>query len=110
MLNKINVNPKRQILIIYIFLTLVTLAVFWQVNQFDFINIDDDIYVTDNSRVQSGITLEGLRWAFTTSHAQFWHPLTWLSLMSDYHLYGLSAGGFHLTNLVLHILSTLLLF
>ena len=110
MLNKINISPQRYILIVYIFLALVPLAVFWQVNQFDFINIDDDIYVTDNSPVQSGITLDGLRWAFGTTHAQFWHPLTWLSLMFDQHLYGLSAGGYHVTNLILHILSTLLLF
>jgi len=88
----------------------VTLAVYWQVNQFDFVNIDDEIYVTQNSRVQSGITLDGFRWTFFTTYAQFWHPLTWLSLMFDYQLYGLNAGGYHLTNLILHILSALLLF
>ncbi|MFZ2398595.1 MAG: glycosyltransferase family 39 protein [Smithella sp.] len=87
-----------------------TLAVFWQVNQYDFINIDDEVYVTENLHVRSGITLDGLRWAFSTTYAEFWHPLTWLSLMLDYQLYGLNAGGYHLTNLILHILSTLLLF
>lgn len=89
---------------------LATLAVFWQVNQYDFINIDDEVYVTENLHVRSGITLDGLRWAFSTTYAEFWHPLTWLSLMLDYQLYGLNAGGYHLTNLILHILSTLLLF
>ncbi|MFZ3103433.1 MAG: glycosyltransferase family 39 protein [Smithella sp.] len=87
-----------------------TLAVFWQVNQYDFINIDDEVYATENLHVRSGITLDGLRWAFSTTYAEFWHPLTWLSLMLDYQLYGLNAGGYHLTNLILHILSTLLLF
>jgi len=51
-----------------------------------------------------------ISWAFTTTYADFWHPLTWLSLMLDYRLYGLNAGGYHVTNLIFHILSTLLLF
>ena len=110
MLNKLNINPRKQKLIVYIALTVVTLAVFWQVNHYDFINIDDNIYVTGNSHIQSGITLDGFRWAFSSTYAEFWHPLTWLSLMFDYQLYGLNAGGYHLTNLILHILSALLLF
>ena len=110
MLNKLNINPRKQKLIVYIALTVVTLAVFWQVNHYDFINIDDNIYVTGNSHIQSGITLDGIRWAFSSTYAEFWHPLTWLSLMFDYQLYGLNAGGYHLTNLILHILSALLLF
>jgi protein O-mannosyl-transferase len=110
MLSKLNISSGRQKIIIYILLTVVTWAVLRQVNQFDFINIDDDIYVTDNTHVRSGITLEGIRWAFSTTYAEFWHPLTWLSLMLDYQLYGLNAGGYHVTNLIVHILSTLLLF
>ena len=101
---------KTQVLIIYVSLVAITLAVFWQVNQFNFVSFDDYVYVTHNSDIQSGITLEGIRWAFSTTHAEFWHPLTWLSLMLDYQLYGLNAGGYHITNLVLHILSTLLIF
>jgi Flp pilus assembly protein TadD len=110
MLNKINISFKKQNLIVYIFLVIVTIAVYWQVNQHNFINCDDPVYVTDNLHVQSGITLDGFRWAFSTTYAEFWHPLTWLSLMLDYQFYGLNAGGYHLTNLILHILSTLLLF
>jgi protein O-mannosyl-transferase len=91
-------------------LTVITVAVFWQVNRYSFVGLDDTVYVTENSHVQSGITPENIRWAFGTTDAQFWHPLTWLSLMLDYQLYGLNAGGYHLTNLILHILSTLLLF
>ncbi|PKN51913.1 MAG: hypothetical protein CVU55_09170 [Deltaproteobacteria bacterium HGW-Deltaproteobacteria-13] len=110
MFNKINISPSKQILTVYIFLTLITLAVLGQVNQFNFINFDDNVYVTQNSHVQAGISADGVRWAFGTIHAEFWHPLTWLSLMFDYQLYGPNASGFHLTNLILHILSTLLLF
>ncbi len=110
MLNKININSPKKKLIIYIILTVVTLTVYWQVSQYDFVNLDDTVYVTENFQVQSGITLDGLIWAFSTVHAEFWHPLTWLSLMFDAQLHGLQAGGYHLTNLILHILSALLLF
>ena len=110
MLNKINISPNRQKLIVYIVLAVVTLAVFWQVNQYDFISYDDNVYVTQNSHIKSGITLEGFLWAFSTRYADIWNPLVWLSFMSDYQLYGLSAGGYHLTNVILHLMSTLLLF
>jgi tetratricopeptide (TPR) repeat protein len=111
MLNRINLNSDRQKLIIYLTLTVVTFTVFWQVNLYDFTNFDDPLYVTENSHIQSGITLTGIRWAFATTYADsLWHPLIWLSLMLDYQLFGLNAGGYHITNLILHIFSTLLLF
>jgi protein O-mannosyl-transferase len=109
-LNMINIKFKKQNLIIYIILALTTFSIFGQVNQYPFVNIDDNIYVTKNSHISSGITIDGIRWAFSTTYAEFWHPLTWISLMADYQLYGLNPGGYHLTNLILHILSTLLLF
>jgi tetratricopeptide (TPR) repeat protein len=110
MLNKINISSREQRLIIYAVLTVVIFAVFWQVNQFDFINFDDNVYVTQNSHIQSGLTAEGVRWAFSTKYFGLWNPLVWLSFMFDYQLYGLNAGGYHLTNLILHIMSALLLF
>jgi tetratricopeptide (TPR) repeat protein len=110
MLNKINISPGRQKLIVYIALVVVTLAVFWQINQYDFISFDDNLYVTKNSHIQSGITLDGFRWAFSTRYLDLWNPLLWLSFMFDYQLHGLNAGGYHLTNVILHILSALLLF
>ena len=105
-----NISNRKQKLIVYIVLTLVTLAVFWQVNQFGFVNLDDQAYVEENSHIQSGITLDGICWAFSTTNQNLWNPLIWLSLMFDYQLFGLNAGGYHMTNLILHILSTLLLF
>ena len=110
MLNKINISPDRQKLIVYIVLIVVTFAVFWQVNQYNFINFDDPGYVTENSHIQSGFTLDGFRWAFSTKDSGLWNPLVWLSLMFDYQLHGLNAGGYHLTNLILHVMSALLLF
>jgi len=108
MLNKINISSKERILIVYIVLAIVTLAVYWQVNQYSFV-FDDTDYVTENSHVKSGITLEGFRWAFSTATQRLWNPLICLSLMFDYQLFCLNAGGYHMTNLILHILSTLLL-
>lgn len=87
-----------------------TLAVYLQVANHDFIVFDDDQYVTDNPVVKQGITLEGIRWAFTSIHASNWHPLTWLSHMLDCELFGLHAGAHHLINVALHLLNTFLLF
>jgi protein O-mannosyl-transferase len=109
MLSKINMNPSKQRLIVYIVLTVVTLAVYWQVHQYDFVIIDDQYYVTGNSYVQSGITLDGILAAFSIK-PYGWDPLTFISLMFDNELYGLNAGGYHVTNVILHVLSTLLLF
>ncbi|MBN1470919.1 MAG: tetratricopeptide repeat protein [Syntrophaceae bacterium] len=110
MSNSLKKNHSKQKIVIYIVLALLTFAVYWQVDQFGFTTLDDDIYVTENGHVQSGISSDGVHWAFSTTYAEFWHPLTWLSLMFNYQLHGLNAGGYHLTNIVLHILSTLLLF
>jgi len=91
-------------------LTLMTLAVYWPVNSHDFINYDDDEYVTENPHVQKGFTAESIRWAFTTGYAANWHPLTWLSHMLDCQFFRLDAGRHHLVNVLLHIANTLLLF
>lgn len=100
----------HQTLVISLFLTLLTAAAFWQLPGHDFITIDDNVYVTNNSYVDAGLTAKSIRWAFTTVKAEFWHPLTWLSLMTDSQLFGGSLGGYHFTNLLLHIINTLLLF
>jgi tetratricopeptide (TPR) repeat protein len=93
-----------------LFLMAAILASYWQVRNFDFINLDDTAYVTENRRVQDGITLEGVRWAFTTNRSANWHPLTWLSHMLDCELYGMNPAGHHLTSLLFHMANTLLLF
>ena len=97
-------------LLIYILLITMTIAAYSQVMGFDFVNIDDPVYVTENLHIQSGFTSDSLRWAFSDVYAGFWHPLTLLSLMLDHYLFGLNAGGYHLTNLILHTISSLLLF
>jgi tetratricopeptide (TPR) repeat protein len=91
-------------------LTLAIIAVFYQVYTYDFINYDDLGYIYRNLNVQAGITLKTVKWALTTGYVSNWHPLTWLSHMLDWQLFGPKAGGHHLTNLILHIANTLLLF
>ena len=88
----------------------VTAAAFWRVRQNDFVQYDDKIYVTDNKQVQQGLTLQGLRWAFTTTEGANWHPLTWISHMMDCQLFALNPEGHHLTSLLFHLANTLLLF
>ncbi|HQI73694.1 MAG TPA: tetratricopeptide repeat protein [Smithella sp.] len=110
MFNQSSFTPQRQRLMIYIILAAVTAAVYRQVHHFEFINFDDVIYITENPMIQSGISLNGFYWSFGSKYFGLWNPLVWLSFMVDHQLYGLKAGGYHVTNLILHILSTLLLF
>ncbi len=101
---------KSLVIFIYFALTLSTLLVFWQVRNFDFINYDDNLYVSENRSIISGLTLDNVVWAFTTTRAANWHPLTWLSLMLDCQLFGPNPGWIHLVSLLLHIVNILLLF
>jgi Flp pilus assembly protein TadD len=104
------IKDKHYPTVIILFLIAITLISYWSVQNFEFVNYDDDIYVTENIHVLSGITKENVIWAFTTFHASNWHPLTWLSLLFDYELYWLNPAGYHWTNVLLHIANTLLLF
>ena len=103
-------SNKYRTLCIYLALALATLVGYWQVRNCDFTSYDDNLYVTENRYVQTGLTGEGALWAFTTGHAANWHPLTWLSHMLDCHLFGTNPRWHHFTNLLLHIANTLLLF
>lgn len=91
-------------------LVLSVLIVYGQLPFFDFVFFDDHVYVTEKPQVLAGLASDSLLWAFSATDAGFWHPLTWISLMLDHELWGLNPGGYHLTNLLLHIVATLLLF
>ena len=88
----------------------VTLAIYGQTVRFDFVGYDDKGYVTQNQRFLDGVTVEDVRWAFTSTYMTNWHPLTWLSHMLDVKLFGLHPGGHHLTSVLFHALNALLLF
>src|SRR5919106_2873272 len=109
-LGKFNRERLGQPAFICLWLALVTVLVYVPVFQAQFIGFDDDEYVFANPHVLSGITLANLSWAFVTTHAANWHPVTWISLMLNSQYLGPGAGAFHAVNLLLHIANTLLLF
>ena len=87
-----------------------TAAVYAPVWPNEFVHFDDDIYITANPHVQGGLTAEGVQWAFTSAYASNWHPLTWLSHMLDWELFGDNATGHHAVNVLLHAINTVLVF
>jgi Flp pilus assembly protein TadD len=105
-----NILTKNGSFWICLALAFVVAAVYFQVYNFNFVNIDDPEYVSENPNIQTGFTLQSIKWAFTSGHASNWHPLTWLSHMLDWQFYGSNPAGHHLTNLFFHIANTLLLF
>jgi capsular exopolysaccharide synthesis family protein len=95
--------------IICVLLGVLILAVYWKVQYHEFVNYDDGRYITENKHIRD-FSKENFVWAFTSSYAANWHPITWLSHMLDIRLYGLNPKGHHLTSLALHIANSLLLF
>jgi len=100
----------RAVFGVCVFLVSVVWVVFGQTLGYGFVNFDDNHYVYENPQVIRGLNLKGIEWAFTHSVAANWHPLTVMSHMLDCRLYGLHAGGHHLTNLLLQAATTILLF
>lgn len=101
---------RNKSILICLLLTVTTAVVFCQVYRHDFISYDDNIYVYDNPDIKDGLTRESVKWAFTTDRTGNWHPLTWLSHILDWQLFGANPAGHHITNLILHVANTLLLF
>jgi tetratricopeptide (TPR) repeat protein len=91
-------------------LAAITFAVFGQTLRHEFITFDDNVYVYENAKVAGGLSLEGIAWVFTHLDCDLCHPLTMLSLMADCQFYGLHAGGYHFTNVLLHTASAIMLF
>jgi len=102
-------KTHKKIIVCFI-LALGVVSVYWPVYRYDFVNYDDVDYVVENTHVRAGLTLDGVKWAFTTGHAGNWHPLTWLSHMTDVQLFGMNAGAHHVVNVLFHIANALLLF
>ena len=99
-------------ILVCLLLVLSILAIYGKVRHYEFINIDDDVFITANSYVRSGVSPASLRWSFSFAlkDGNYWRPLTWLSHMLDVSLYGMDAGRHHLSNVFFHIISTILLF
>ena len=103
-------KSNKAALMICFALALLVWGVFGQSVRYDFINYDDDVYVYDNPVISKGLTLEGVHWAVTHPHVCNWHPLTSWSYMLDIELYGKNPAGHHLTNVLLHMATVILLF
>jgi len=101
---------KHATLLLCLSLAILVLATFHPVRNFDFISYDDGVYVTENPRVQEGLSARGIAWAFGATDAGFWQPLTWLSLMADAQMYRRNPSGYHWTNLLIHLACAVLLF
>ena len=100
----------RRPLLIGFGLALLVVAVYWGSGTHKFIDFDDGEYVYENAHVKAGLTVAGVKWAFSSSYAANWHPLTWLSHMTDIQLFGMNPGPHHLVNVALHGINTLLVF
>lgn len=105
-----NRNRLRAAFIACLILTLVTVAAYWQLSECDFVGFDDYEQLVDNPYLHEGITAKTIAWAFSFESATYWHPLTWLSHMLGFKIFGFEPGMQHLINLFLHIANTLMLF
>ena len=99
-----------QVIVVFLLLAAVSLIAFGRIAGNDFVDYDEIAYIIGNVHIQSGIHAESVKWAFTTTHFGYWHPLTWLSHMVDWSLFGGNASGHHLISLFLHLGSVVLLF
>ncbi len=103
-------NDRWAVTGICLCLAVMTWLVFGQTLGHEFVNYDDEFYITENPMVLKGVSLQGILWAFTHNVNYNWTPLTIISHMLDCQLYGTEAGGHHLTNLILHLASVIVLF
>jgi Flp pilus assembly protein TadD len=91
-------------------LAILTFIAYAPVLDAGFTNYDDDVYVTANHHVQHGLDGTSFRWAFTTTRAANWHPLTWISHTLDWSAFGDRPRGHHATSLLLHVANVVILF
>ena len=105
----VEVNQTMKIAIC-IFLAVATFSVYLQVKDHEFIDYDDKAFISQNSNIKSGLSKESVVWAFTTTLSGSWEPITWLSHILGYQLYGSSSKNHHLINVFFHITNAVLLF
>ena len=88
----------------------ITWAVFGQTVGHEFVNFDDPNYVSENPQIHAGLNWQSIVWAFTHVHSHNWHPLTTMSHMLDWQLFGAKPGAHHFVNVLLHTIGAVLLF
>jgi Flp pilus assembly protein TadD len=105
------IRSRFPVWLLAVLLALVTLALYWPATRCDFVNYDDNIYVTENPHVQNGLSWSGVKWVFCdTQQAVYWAPMVWLSHQLACQLFGLNPWGHHLINVLLHAANTVLVF
>ena len=105
-----NVTTTQKKWLITAGLCLLVLAAYTRVADCAFVTYDDDDYVTANAHIQGGLNWQNLVWALKSTQAANWHPLTWISHIIDFQIYGMNAAGHHITNLIIHTANVILLF
>ena len=103
-------SPERLRVALCLLVALATLIVYNGVSRNGFINLDDNLYLIQNQHVHEGLTLNTVKWAFTTYEVDNWHPLTWMSFALDWQLFGKNTGGHHYVSALFHALNAALLF
>jgi len=92
-----------------IFLSLLIIVLYWRVHGYDFVSLDDSFIYT-NPHLMNGLSIKNIFWAFSNYTTTLWIPATWISFFLDYEIYGMNPGGYHVTNVILHICNTLIIF
>jgi Tfp pilus assembly protein PilF len=112
LLTPADLKLKREhlVFLIVLVLAILTLATYWRSQDHGFIEYDDQLYITKNYLIQSEISLKSIAVTFKDVHTGNWHPVTMLSHMLDWQLFGANAGGHHWTNVIFHVFNTILLF
>src|SRR5579871_3525859 len=103
-------SARKRTVVLCLLLACVTLAIYNPVVHNGFINIDDNLYLLDNTHVHQGLTWSTIKWSFLSLEQANWHPLTWISHALDWQLFGKYAGGHHYMGLLFHAINVILLF
>ena len=103
-------SGKGLIAVLCVLIAGATIALYSPVATHSFVVWDDHDYVTANAHVHGGLSWATIKWAFASTDASNWHPLTWLSHALDYQLFALNPAGHHLDSVLIHALNAVLLF
>ena len=110
MSGKLMVTRNQSVALVSILLVVLILSLYWPVQNYEFNNYDDNVYVTDNDLTRQGISFQSVKDAFTDISTGNWHPLAMISLMLDWQLFKNKSGGYHWTSVIIHIFNAVLLF
>ncbi|MBF0459642.1 MAG: hypothetical protein HQK99_17275, partial [Nitrospirae bacterium] len=103
-------KPNLSDIVIIAATAALTLFVYSEVRTFEFLGYDDNVHITANTHVTTGLNAGNIGWAFTHSHDGNWYPLTLLTYMATVQLFGLNPAAHHIVGLIIHVINSVLLF